>query len=116
MTTSNYSPVCSEDLLNPLSRIMDELKKLKEKKDQMSLWEEQLKEELEAHHFYGNIKDDYSKNGIKVSRRKKPVRYDFSEMVGQLEQEVKKRKKMEIEDEIAIARPLSYTWAVAFEQ
>ena len=112
MTPSDYHPSVSEDLLNPLSRIMYELKKIKEQEEQIKCRKELLKEELNAHRYYGNIKNEFEDEGIKVIRTKVRRTYEFSEMVLQLRQEVKKREAIEIEDEIAIASPVSYTWQV----
>jgi len=112
MTPSDYHPSVSEDLLNPLSRIMYELKKIKEQEEQIKCRKELLKEELNAHRYYGNIKNEFESEGIKVIRTKVRRTYEFSEMVLQLRQEVKKREAIEIEDEIAIASPVSYTWQV----
>ena len=112
MTPSDYHPSVSEDLLNPLSRIMYELKKIKEQEEQIKCRKELLKEELNAHRYYGNIKNEFESEGIKVIRTKVRRTYEFSEMVLQLRQEVKKREAIEIEDEIAIPSPVSYTWQV----
>jgi len=114
--TTNYHPSVSEDLLNPIERIIFEFKKIKEQEEHIKNRKELLKEELNAHHYYGNIENDFAQDGIKVTRRKLPVRYEFSDLVDQLEQDVKKRKKIEIEDEIAIASPVSYTWAITLEK
>ena len=69
-------------------------------------------EEIDEHYEKGNIKEKHSEEGVTVTRKKCPQRYEFSEMVDQLKVELNKRKEMEIQDDIAIAKPTNYTWEI----
>jgi hypothetical protein len=116
MTTIDYSPTLSQDLLNPLPRITEEFKKIRQLETEIRLKKEALLKEINDHHFYGNIQDSFTGNGVKISKRNLPVRYQFSDVVDQLEEKLKEQKTLEIEDEIAIKEKRGFTWAITLEK
>jgi len=116
MTTSNYTPTLSQDLLNPLPRITEEFKKIRQQETEIRLKKEALLKEINDHHFYGNIKDSYSENGIRIAKRNLPKKYQFSDVVNQLETKLKEQKTLEIEDEIAVEEKRGFTWAITLEK
>ena len=116
MTSSDYIPSLSEDLLNPLPRITEEFKKIRQQEKEIRLKKEALLKEINDHHFYGNIKDSYSENGIKISKRNLPKKYQFSDVVNQLETKLNEQKNLEIEDEIAVEEKRGFTWAITLEK
>ena len=116
MTTIDYSPTLSQDLLNPLPRITEEFKKIREQETEIRLKKEALLKEINDHHFYGNIKDSFSDNGVKISKRNLPKKYQFSDVVNQLETKLKEQKNLEIEDEIAVEEKRGFTWAITLDK
>jgi len=116
MTTSDYSPTLSQDLLNPLARITQEFKSIREDENYIRIKKEALLKEINDHHFYGNIQDSFSGNGVKISKRNLPVRYEFSDVVSELQTKLNKRKELEIEDEIAVKEKRGFTWAITLEK
>ena len=116
MTTIDYSPTLSQDLLNPLARITEEFKKIREQETEIRRKKEALLKEINDHHFYGNIQDSFSGNGVKISKRNLPKKYQFSDVVNQLETKLKEQKNLEIEDEIAVEEKRGFTWAITLEK
>lgn len=116
MTTIDYSPTLSQELLNPLARITEEFKKIREQETEIRRKKEALLKEINDHHFYGNIKDSYSENGVKISKRNLPKKYQFSDVVNQLETKLKQQKNLEIEDDIAIEEKRGFTWAITLDK
>ena len=116
MTTSDYTPSLSQDLLNPLARITEEFKSIREDEKYIRIKKEALLKEINDHHFYGNIQDSFSGNGVKISKRNLPVRYEFSDVVSELQTKLNKRKELEIEDEIAVKEKRGFTWAITLEK
>tara|TARA_B100001094_G_scaffold208142_1_gene202029 strand:- start:12032 stop:12379 length:348 start_codon:yes stop_codon:yes gene_type:complete len=114
--TTEYTPSLSQDLLNPLARITEEFKSIREDEKYIRIKKEALLKEINDHHFYGNIKDSYSENGIKISKKNLPKRYQFSEVVIELETKLNKQKELEIEDEIAVREKRGFTWAITLEK
>jgi len=116
MTTSNYTPSLSQDLLNPLARITEEFKSIREDEKYIRIKKEALLKEINDHHFYGNIQDSFSGNGVKISKRNLPKKYQFSDVVNQLETKLNEQKNLEIEDEIAVEEKRGFTWAITLEK
>tara|TARA_R100001463_G_scaffold19502_1_gene47944 strand:- start:24 stop:374 length:351 start_codon:yes stop_codon:yes gene_type:complete len=116
MTTSNYTPSLSQDLLNPLARITEEFKSIREDEKYIRIKKEALLKEINDHHFYGNIQDSFSGNGVKISKRNLPKKYKFSDVVNQLETKLKEQKNLEIEDEIAVEEKRGFTWAITLDK
>jgi len=116
MTTIDYSPTLSQDLLNPLARITEEFKKIREQETEIRLKKEALLKEINDHHFYGNIQDSFTGNGVTISKRNLPKKYQFSDVVTELETKLDKRKELEIEDEIAIREKRGFTWAITLDK
>ena len=116
MTTSDYSPTLSQDLLNPLARITQEFKSIREDENYIRIKKEALLKEINDHHFYGNIQDSLSGNGVKISKRNLPKKYQFSDVVNQLETKLKEQKNLEIEDEIAVEEKRGFTWAITLDK
>ena len=109
---SEFDQIKQKVLMNPLPRVFQEIKKLKEEINERNARLYLLKEEIDEHYEKGNIKEKHSEEGVTVTRKKCPQRYEFSEMVDQLKVELNKRKEMEIQDDIAIAKPTNYTWEI----
>ena len=51
MKTIDYSPTLSQDLLNPLPRITEEFKKIRQQETEIRLKKEALLKEINDHHF-----------------------------------------------------------------
>ena len=116
MTTIDYSPTLSQDLLNPLARITEEFKKIREQETAIRRKKEALLKEINDHHFYGNIQDSFTGNGVKISKSNLPKKYKFSDVVNQLETKLNEKKNIEIEDEIAVEEKRGFTWAITLEK
>ena len=99
-----------------MPRITEEFKKIRQQETEIRFKKEALLKEINDHHFYGNIKDSYSENGVKISKRNLPKKYQFSDVVNQLETKLKEQKNLEIEDEIAIEEKRGFTWAITLEK
>ena len=109
---SEFDQIKQKVLMNPLPRVFQEIKQTKQEIKQLNDRLDLLKEEIDEHYKQGNIKEKHSEEGVTVTRKKCPQRYEFSEMVEQLKVQLNKRKEMEIEDDIAIAKPTNYTWEI----
>lgn len=100
----------SKETLNPPETIVSKIRKFKEEIQQRQIVIAELKNELDAHYSYGTIEDKFSFEGATVTRKKIAQRYEFTEVVDQLKDQVQKRIRLEIDDDIAIPKPASYTW------
>jgi len=114
--TTDYTPSLSQDLLNPLARITEEFKAIREDEKYIRIKKEALLKEINDHHYYGNIQDSFSENGVKISKRNLPKKYQYSDVVNQLETKLKEQKNLEIEDEIAVEEKRGFTWAITLEK
>lgn len=116
MTTIDYSPQNSKESLNSLAHIAKTFKEIRETENEIRIKRMNLLEEINDHHYYGTIDSNYSGFGITIAKRNLPVKYQFSEVVDQLEKKLKEQKTLEIEDEIAIKEKRGFTWAITLDK
>ena len=110
----------SEDLLNPPERILDELRKAKEKMTQLKILESMLKDELEQHRKEGRIKGIYKANGVTANRLQTKQKYQFSEELTRQEEayktEIDQRKELEILDNKAVKLATKSYWRITVDK
>ena len=96
--------------MNPVPRIFQEIRQTKQEIKQLNDRLSLLKREVDEHYEQGNIKEKHSEEGVTVSRKSLPKKYIFSEVVTNLERDLKKKKQDEIDDDIAVEQPTGFTW------
>jgi ferric-dicitrate binding protein FerR (iron transport regulator) len=110
----------SEDLLNPPERILDELRKAKEKMTQLKILESMLKDELEQHRENGRIKGIFKSNGVTANRLQTKQKYQFSEELTRQEEayktEIDQRKELEILDNKAVKLETTSYWRITVDK
>ena len=74
---SEFDQIKQKVLMNPLPRVFQEIKKLKEEINERNARLYLLKEEIDEHYEKGNIKEKHSEEGVTVTRKKCPQRYEF---------------------------------------
>ena len=116
MTNIDYSPQNSKESLNSLAQIAKAFKEIKETENEIRIKKMNLLEEINDHHHYGTIDSNYAGFGIKIAKRNLPKKYQFSDVVNQLETKLKEQKNLEIEDEIAVEEKRGFTWAITLEK
>ena len=116
MTTIDYSPQNTKNSLNSLADIAKAFKEIRETENEIRIKRMNLLEEINDHHYYGTIDSNYAGFGIKIAKRNLPVRYEFSDVVSELQTKLNKRKELEIEDEIAVKEKRGFTWAITLEK
>lgn len=107
---SEFDQIKQKVLMNPVSRVFSEIRKLKQEINERNAQLYLLKREVDEHYEQGNIKEKHSEEGVTVSRKSLPKKYIFSEVVTNLERDLKKKKQDEIDDDIAVEQPTGFTW------
>ena len=110
----------SEDLLNPPERILEELRKAKEKITQLKILESMLKDELEQHREKGRIKGIFKSNGVTANRLQTKQKYKFSEQLTKQEEiylaEIEQKKELEILDNKAEKIEGTSYWRITIDK
>ena len=97
-------------------KILRQLKNLQLQKKELEIQIAENKIVLEKYYLEGIIMSSYSIDGVKVTRKRKPEKWEYSNSTNQFRKDminaIEDKEQQEREEGIALKLETGYTWAI----